>query len=128
MEFRRDAIEKPPVPVTEDLTINLNAGAGAEAKNTSGTNTVDWDGSVISDVSSGSGDDTITGNLIANTIRCNSGEDNISGLKGDDEIDVRDGLGGDVVNCGEDGPSNADNDSVFFDAGDSVVNCETLNP
>ena len=45
---------------------------------------------------------------------------NISGGDGD-YIDVQDGLSGDTVDCGD------GNDTVFFDSGDTVLNCENKN-
>ena len=55
-----------------------------------------------------------------NEIVSKNGNDNISGGDGD-YIDVQDGLSGDTVDCGD------GNDTVFFDSGDTVLNCENKN-
>jgi len=116
--------------VTDSLTINLSAGAGPQVKNASATNTIDWEGNVISGLVSGKGSDHITGNLQANVIHDNyaspSDFDNISTGVGNDVINVDDGPGADTVNCGESLiflPT--DNDTVYYDASDTVTNCET---
>jgi len=104
--------------VTDDLIIDLVSGTGPEAKDKSGTNTINWDGNVIDTVHSGDGDDRITGNASANLILGNSGTDTIFGGKGDDriygengddKIYVNDGSSGDIVHCG------AGEDTVKYD-------------
>lgn len=116
--------------VTDSLTINLTAGPGPQVKNATGTNTIDWEGNVISGVISGQGSDHITGNLQANVIYDNYASpadfDSISTGGGNDVINVDDGPSGDTVNCGESLvflPT--DNDTVYYDASDTVTNCET---
>ena len=70
---------------------------------------------------SGSGDDQITGNSSANRIDAHTGgADNISTGAGDDHINVDDGVGDDVVDCGENGFI-TDDDAVFFDPGDQIA-------
>ena len=126
VDFREQPNAKPPVLVTEDLTIRLNSGAGPEVKNESGTDTVDWDDSVITSVYGGSGDDKITGNLFANNnIRGFSGKDTIFGGFGNDTIHVGDSSGGDKVDCGEGIFGVVDHDTVYYDPKDTIsTNCE----
>ena len=106
------------------LTINLvsDSGALSEVTDELGSNTLNWDGDVIDRVlNSHITHDIITGNDRANEIISRNGNDNISGGDGDDYIDVQDGLSGDTVDCGD------GNDTVFFDSGDTVLNCENQN-
>ena len=57
------------------------------------------------------------------------GADNISSGGGNDRIDVADGSGDDVVDCGETLGNSLDNDTVFFDSGDQIAaDCESHNP
>ena len=117
------------VLVNDNLTIKLQSGDGPEATNASGTSTINWEGNVINDVYPGSGDDQITGKSSSNEIHADQfgGADNISTGAGNDYIDVADGLGDDVVDCGENGGS-PDSDHVYFDSGDQIAgNCEILN-
>lgn len=96
----------------EDLVVNLNSDSGSlpEVTNESGTDTINWDGNVISNVFGNTqGDDTLTGNDTANFIRTRHGNDTISSGGGDDEIDVADVSGGDSVECGD------GNDTVYYD-------------
>ena len=95
----------------EDLIVDLRSGAGTEAKNESGTNTIDWEGNVVDSVYSGAGDDRITGNALANVISGNRGADTIFGGEGDDDIHVYDGYTTDAVYCGP------GEDTVSFDVG-----------
>jgi hypothetical protein len=90
--------------------------------NTSGTNTVNWEGNVSSDVSSGGGDDQITGNTLGNQLSGYTGADTIFGMGGNDEIDVMDETPDDTVDCGEDLIGGADNNFVLHDPG------YTINP
>ncbi len=103
-------------------------GTGPEVKNASGTSTIDWGGTnVIEDVFTGGGDDQVTGNFAPNYIYANhgGGADTISTAGGNDEIHVDDGLGNDVVNCGETVLNTSDKDTVHFDSGDEIAtNCE----
>ena len=115
--------------VTYDLIVDLRSGAGPEARNTSGTNTINWGGNVIDVVASGDGDDRITGNAAANALHGNGGADTISGGDGDDEIWVIDSFTGDTVHCG------AGEDTVVYDVDpvtlvSDVINsdCEHLEP
>ena len=103
---------------TANLVVDLVSGSGPEAKNASGTNTINWGGNVIFSVVSGNGRDHITGNALANVINANGGADTISGKAGDDtmiggdgddEIDVDDQSFGDSVYCG------AGEDTVYYD-------------
>src|SRR3712207_5201231 len=74
--------------ITEDLMIDLISGPGPEVTNDSGTGTLNWEGNVIYGVSSGEGDDHITGNSLGNNIFGNDGADTIFGREGNDEIEV----------------------------------------
>ena len=57
------------------------------------------------------------------------GADTISSAGGNDEIHVDDGLGDDVVDCGETLYSSSDYDTVHFDSGDQIAdNCESKRP
>jgi hypothetical protein len=113
-------------PATADLTIKLISGEGPEVKNASDTSTVNWEGNVIKEVYPGSGDDQITGNSAANVIDVRSGgADTISTGGGNDTINVLDGSGDDVVDCGETLFNSSDNDTVYFDSGDQIAaKCE----
>ena len=124
-----------PVLVSENLTIKLASGDGPEVSNASGTTTINWEGDFINDVYPGSGDDQITGNIYSNEIYAAyaksqfgvaAGADNISTGRGDDYIEVNDGVGDDVVDCGE--TSNVtDDDLVLSDIGDQIAdNCERI--
>jgi len=97
--------------ITDDLVIDLDSGPGPEVTNTSGTNIVNWEGNDISDVSSGGGDDQITGNTLGNQLSGYTGADTIFGMGGNDEIDVMDETPDDTVDCGEDLIGGADNKS-----------------
>lgn len=113
------------VAVSDDLTVKLISGEGPEVKNEAGTSTIEWSDSVISGVRSGYGDDTITGNLLANILSGGLGADAVSGLGGDDTILVSDNSGNDSVDCGEDLFGGADEDEVYYDSGDDIAqNCE----
>ncbi len=122
------------VPATDDLTVKLASGEGPEVKNASGTSTINWEANVVRHVFSGTGDDNITGNSLANVIYGgvgteSSGADTISAGGGDDEIHVNDGFGDDVVDCGENIIPGTDSDTVYFDSGDTIdPNCEVQNP
>jgi hypothetical protein len=124
------------VPATADLTIKLFSSNGPEVTNARGTSTINWEGSAIQHVFGGTGDDHITGNFSDNTIfgganesSDSSGADTISGSVGDDIIRVNDGVGDDVVDCGENLIAGTDNDVVYFDSGDTIdPNCEVQNP
>ena len=114
--------------VTEDLIIKLLPGEGPEVKNASGTNTINWaENNAVQYVYSGSGDDQITGNAAANSIHARYGADTISAGGGNDDVHVADGVGDDVVDCGESGYIQ-DTDTVYYDSDDQIApNCETQN-
>jgi Ca2+-binding RTX toxin-like protein len=115
------------LPVSADLTINLNPGDGPEVKNASGTNTINWEGNLFEDVYPGSGDDQITGDSLSNEIFASEygGADTISTGAGNDYIAVNDGAPDDVVDCGETLNNTSDDDMVLADSGDQVAtNCE----
>ena len=121
--FRGGPNADAPV-VDEDLVVKLVSGDGPEVKTEGGTDTVEWEGNAIDQVSGGTGDDRITGNLAANFVNAGSGSDTVFGGGGDDYIRVNDGSTGDVVDCGED-IFGSDRDTVYFDAGDPIAdNCE----
>jgi Ca2+-binding RTX toxin-like protein len=125
--FRRGPFSN--VNVEADLIIDLRPGAGPEVKTTTGTNTINWEGRVITGVSSGTGDDRITGNALGNHLGGLTGADTILGMEGNDDINVQDnaqgGVADDTVNCGEPLFGNADNDFALHDEGDVIhPNCE----
>ncbi len=115
------------------ITTNLNSDSGPvpEVTNSENASTINWSGDVISVVIGSTGNDTITGNDEANDIFDGEGRetdtDAITAAGGNDLIDVQDGAGGDTVDCGED-VGDADNDTVYFDDGDVLTNCEQQNP
>ena len=112
--------------VTTVVTINLISGSGPEMKNGDGTSTVNWSDNAIDRVESySSGDDNITGNPAANDIRAQNGVSVVFSGGGSDVVSVTDFAPGDTVNCG--GTILADNDTVYYDTGDTVTNCEILH-
>ena len=73
--------------MTDDLTMKLISGKGSEVKNQGRTSTLNWEGGIIEDVQSGSGDDQITGNSLGNFINAGTGgADSISSFGRDDFI------------------------------------------
>ena len=118
------------LPVSENLIIKLVPGDGPEVKNASGTSTINWEGNLFNnEVYPGSGDDQLTGTSLNNEIFASTygGADTISTGAGNDYIEVRDGVGDDVVDCGED-DGQPDSDWVLFDSGDQIAgNCEILS-
>jgi Ca2+-binding RTX toxin-like protein len=115
------------------ITTNLTSDSGPapEVTNSENTSTINWSGDVISTVIGSTGNDTVTGNDEANDIFDGEGResdiDTITAAGGDDLIDVQDGAGDDTVDCGED-TGDTDNDTVYFDEGDVITNCEQQNP
>jgi hypothetical protein len=131
-----------------DVVVDLNSsGDHHEMRLAEGNATVDWDDDAITYVLGGYGDDLFVGNELDN-ILSSQGDDTyyggdgsdfiqavdpkgfaaIFGDEGDDVIDVRDAIypddgAGDTVDCGA-----GDADSVRYDPGDTVTNCEILNP
>ncbi len=77
------------------LVINLNSGTGHEI--TDGTNRVNWAGSVIEKVDSGSGNDLIYGNAASNMITAGGGNDTIHGGSGNDIYVFANGWGADTL-------------------------------
>ena len=74
----------------------------------------------------GGGDDTITGNALANSLTGGGGADEIFGLAANDTISVRGDGDGDTANCGE------GFDRVLADPGDLFAvagadACERVN-
>jgi Ca2+-binding RTX toxin-like protein len=116
------------LPVSDNLVIKLDPGAGPEVKNASATSTINWEGNLFNDdVYPGSGDDQLTGTASNNEIFAADygGADTISTGAGNDYIDVSDGVGDDVVDCGETVNNTSDDDMVLADSGDQVAtNCE----
>ena len=110
-EVRFDSDVDAEAYVTDNVIVDLISGAGPEAKDASGTNTINWDGSVVDTVYGGNGDDQITGNASANLILGDGGSDTVYGGEGDDDIHVYDGYATDTVHCGP------GEDTVSFDVG-----------
>lgn len=115
-----------PEQLTTRITVNLTSSASSpEVSNGTLTGTVNWENNAIDGVYVDSiTDDTINGNEAANTLIAKGGEDSddtINAGGGNDWISVSDFAGGDTVNCGE------GVDQVFFDTGDTIINCERLN-
>jgi Ca2+-binding RTX toxin-like protein len=107
-------------PSTSSLIITLKSDSGPLPEVSEGTNTINWDGNAVDNVSNfGYGDDTITGNIHANRIHTGPGNDTVFGRGGGDAIEVDDQVGGDTVDCG------GGDDFVSFDTGDTISpNCE----
>jgi Ca2+-binding RTX toxin-like protein len=105
---------------TSSLIITLKSDSGPLPEVSDGTNTINWDGNAVDNVSNfGYGDDMITGNIHSNGIETGPGNDTVFGRGGDDSIYVNDGVGGDTVDCG------GGDDAVTFDTGDTISpNCE----
>lgn len=110
------------VGVSNNLTINLNAGAGDEV--TDGINTVNWTGNIIENATGGSGNDSITGDSSNNNLTGNDGNDTLSGEDGNDSLiggngndSLIGGNGNDTLR-GENGNDSLDggdgNDSYLF--------------
>jgi hypothetical protein len=119
----------PGVPVSDDLIIKLEPGAGPEVKNASATSTINWEGNLFNnEVWLGGGDDQLTGTAAENEIFGEfDGADTISTGAGNDYIDVHDGVGDDVVDCGETPNVIDDDDLVVSDTGDQIANnCERI--
>ena len=106
--------------VTDGLTINMTSGTGPEVKNASETNTVNWDNDLIDAVFDGQGNDTIFGRDVGDNIQALAGGIDVVGAGGgDDLVFAKDGVGGDMIDCGA-----GTNDVVIRDAGDTAINCE----
>lgn len=123
------------VDSTSTITTNLDSDAGPvpEVSNSASASTINWGEDVISFVDGSTGNDTVTGNEVANWIfddvnlytETGPDTDIITGAEGKDFIVVKDGDGDDSVSCG------AGNDTVYFDAGDELIveaDCEEQNP
>jgi hypothetical protein len=118
-----------PDPLTTSVTVNLTTSANSpEASNGTLTGTVNWSNNAVDGVYVGTTqDDTVRGNGLANMLVVKGDDvsgDDVFGGAGNDWISVSDFEGGDFVDCGEDGVGVADDDQVFFDAGDTITNCE----
>jgi Ca2+-binding RTX toxin-like protein len=120
------------VDLSAALTVTLIPSSTApEVTNAARTSTVNWSNPINEVNNQSTGDDTITGNLLNNRITSEKGFDDVRGDMGNDFIDVADGSGADVVDCGE---NPGDNDAVNYDGrtetslGDTATNCEVLDP
>jgi hypothetical protein len=132
----------------DDVVIDLDSSSDHdELRMVDGSSTINWDDDGINFILGGYGNDVIHGNEHGNVIWVDGddvvygrdgdddlravdwdGDATIYGDEGDDLIDVQDAIyphdgGFDTVDCGP-----GDADTVYFDANDSVVNCEILNP
>jgi Ca2+-binding RTX toxin-like protein len=96
-------------PAQNDVIVDLRYGPGPEAKDASGTNTINWDGKVIYAVWGGDGDDEITGDDEHNLLSGLGGADTIYGGADYDTIHVDDGSLSDTAHCGP------GSDAVYFD-------------
>lgn len=107
--------------VEGDLTINLNSRPRApEVKTANGKNTLNWQDDLIDSIVDGEGDDTIVGRDVGDNIQpFAGGVDQVRARGGDDFVYAADGFV-DEVDCGK------GNDTVRGDAGDAIVNCETV--
>lgn len=114
--------------ITSDMIINLNSSANAsEIRNATGTLAVNWSGNVMGDAySESTGADIVRGNGANNQLFSENNGDDVYGGGGDDRISTYDRDGKDTVDCGENTDGSADNDTVFYNTGDTVINCENL--
>jgi|GEM_PF-259753 len=78
--------------VTANLTVNLVSGSGDEVSD--GSNTINWSGNAIENITTGSGNDSITGDSDANLIIAGAGDDTLDGGSGADTL--MGGTGNDV--------------------------------
>lgn len=98
---------------------NVNAGSGNDCVHGGGGNDTLAGGSGADQVDAGDGDDAINGGSGDDRIHAGGGIDSVSAGGGADRIDVRDGAGGDVVECG------GDFDRYRADPGDVIAaDCE----
>jgi Ca2+-binding RTX toxin-like protein len=116
------------VLAANSLIVDLKPGTGPEAKDESGTNTLNWEGNVIDTIAGGDGDDRFAGNASANVFFAGPGADTIHGGGGRDQVYVHDGSTADTVHCGP------GEDTVYYDADsfgvvsdDIASDCEHLH-
>jgi hypothetical protein len=112
-------VEFPGAPSTP-IIVNLDSSPNrSEVRDASGAHSINWSDDVVTGVgNTGRGDDIIRGNERGNEIGSNNGDDTVYGMADDDFVIVADNAGGDTVDCG------IGNDTVYFDPGDTVLNCE----
>jgi hypothetical protein len=93
-------------------TLNLTAGSYSSVNGMTKNLAIAY-GADIENATTGSGNDTITGNDLANILNGNAGNDTINGAGGDDTING--GVGADILTGG------AGNDTIYFDALDNLA-------
>lgn len=81
--------------VTGNLTVSLASSSSAEV--TDGTNTVNWSSDIVENITTGSGNDTITGSSLDNIIEGGAGNDSLSGGSGNDTYSFDSGFGTDTI-------------------------------
>jgi Ca2+-binding RTX toxin-like protein len=81
----------------------------------------------VEDVTSGTGNDTLTGNVNDNILNGNVGADTLRGDLGDDTLRAQDGAADVEINCGGGTADVADRDQVELDPDSIVFGCETVN-
>jgi Ca2+-binding RTX toxin-like protein len=94
---------------TAALTVDLDS-TGTEV--TDGTNTVNWSGTFIENVVSGSGNDTITGNAANNLLIGAGGNDTLDGEAGDDTYQFSGTWGADTITADASGSDTVDLSTV----------------
>jgi RTX calcium-binding nonapeptide repeat (4 copies) len=111
--------------VTNNLTINMTSGPGPEVKNETTGSILNWEDNLIDIVTTGKGDDTVTGREVGDNIQVPGppgDQDTINAGGGDDFVYTVDGDGQDVIDCGS-----GSNDEVRKDAADMQTNCEHVS-
>lgn len=83
--------------VDDDQNINLNPETPSDAFGLTG-NVIIGRGTVIENALTGGGDDTLTGNDVANTLSSGAGKDKVLGAGGNDHLDT--GTGNDIAGGG----------------------------
>lgn len=112
------------IDISDNLTIHMKSGPGPEVKNKSKTSQLNWSNDLIDIVSDrSSGHDRIVGRDVADNIQLGnygSATKTISAGGGNDSVNTFNGIGGDLIDCGD------GNDTVRKDAGDFTANCENV--
>jgi Ca2+-binding RTX toxin-like protein len=109
---------------TETNNLNIDLSTGTASGTGIGTDTL----ISISNIDSGSGNDTITGDNSRNVLEGNGGSDSISGLGGDDTI--KGGSGSDIVDggAGNDTIEGGDGNNTLLGAnGNDIFDYTTVN-
>ncbi len=82
--------------IVSNVTADLTSSGGDEVS--VGSSSINWSSDVIENITTGFGNDTITGNSAANRITGNTGNDSLSGAGGDDTYVFDSSFGTDTIN------------------------------